>query len=104
MPRLQMVREQFGSATLIRLRGAFDLPQALELRGALHQLDNDVILDFSQVDDLRVHALGVVAQSAQPGLHLLGLRQHHVDVLGYLGFDVDDGGRLLRREAGVGAQ
>ncbi|HYR20351.1 MAG TPA: hypothetical protein VEQ15_12720 [Myxococcales bacterium] len=45
-----------------------------------------------------------MAQSAQPGLHLLGLRQHRVDVLGYLGFDVDDGGRLLRREAGAGAQ
>ena len=29
--RLQMVREQLGSTTLIRLRGAFDLPQALDL-------------------------------------------------------------------------
>jgi hypothetical protein len=103
MRRLEMVREQIGSATLIRLRGAFDLAQALELRGALHQLGNDVVLDFSQVDDLRVHALGVVAQSARPGLYLLGLRQHHVDVLGYLGFDVEDGGRLLRREASAGA-
>ena len=99
-----MVREQLGSTTLIRLRGAFDLPQALELRGALHQLDTDVLLDFSQVEDLRVHALGIVAQSARPGIHLLGLRQHHVDVLEYLGFDLDDGGRLLRREAGAGAQ
>jgi len=98
-----MVREEFGSTTLIRLRGAFDLPQAVELRGALQTLGGEVILDFSQVEDLRVHALGIVAQSAQPGLHLLGLRQHHVDVLGYLGFDVDDGGRLLRRDANVGA-
>jgi hypothetical protein len=103
MRRLQMVREEIGSATLIRLRGAFDLPQAVELRGALQALRGEVILDFSQVEDLRVHALGVVAQSAQPGLHLLGLRQHHVDVLGYLGFDLDDGGRLLRRDADVGA-
>ena len=104
MSRLQMVRERIGSATLIRLRGAFDLPQALELRGALHELQTDVLLDFSQVEDLRVHALGIVAQAAQPGVHLLGLRQHHVDVLGYLGFDLDDGGRLLRRAAGAGAQ
>jgi len=103
MRRLQMVREEIGSATLIRLRGAFDLPQAVELRGALQTLRGEVILDFSQVEDLRVHALGVVAQSAQPGLHLLGLRQHHVDVLGYLGFVIDDGGRLLRRDADVGA-
>jgi len=98
-----MVRERFGSATLIRLRGAFDLPQAIELRGTLQDLGSEVILDFSQVEDLRVHALGIVAQSAQPGLHILGLRQHHVDVLGYLGFEVDDGGRLLRRGAGAGA-
>ena len=98
-----MVREQFGNATLIRLRGSFDLPQAVELRGTLAQLEQAVILDFGQVDDLRVHALGVVAQSAQPGTHLLGLRQHHVDVLAYLGFDVDDRGCLLRREAGAGA-
>jgi hypothetical protein len=103
MQRLEMVRERFGSATLIRLRGAFDLPQAIELRGTLQDLGSEVILDFSQVEDLRVHALGIVAQSAQPGLHLLGLRQHHVDVLGYLGFEVDDGGRLLRRGAGAGA-
>jgi hypothetical protein len=94
-----MVREQFGNATLIRLRGSFDLPQAVELRGALAEMEEPVIVDFGQVEDLRVHALGVVAQSAQPGVHLLGLRQHHVDVLSYLGFDVDDRGRLLRREA-----
>jgi hypothetical protein len=94
-----MVREQFGNATLIRLRGSFDLPQAVELRGALAEMGEAVIVDFGQVEDLRVHALGVVAQSAQPGVHLLGLRQHHVDVLSYLGFDVDDRGRLLRREA-----
>jgi len=99
-----MVREEFGSTTLIRLRGAFDLPHALELRGALQQLGNEVILDFSQVEDLRVHALGIVAQSAPPGVHLLGLRQHHVDVLGYLGFHVDDGGRLLRRESEAAAR
>ena len=99
-----MVREEFGSTTLIRLRGAFDLPHALELRGALQQLGNEVIVDFSQVDDLRVHALGIVAQSAPPGVHLLGLRQHHVDVLGYLGFHVDDGGRLLRRESEASAR
>jgi hypothetical protein len=98
-----MIREQLGTATLIRLRGAFDLPQAIELRGALSQLGNAVIIDFGQVDDLRVHALGVVAQSAHPGVHLLGLRQHHVDVLSYLGFDLDERGRLLRREAGAGA-
>jgi len=104
MPRLQMVREQIGSATLIRLRGSFDLPQALELRGALRELETDVLLDFSQVEDLRVHALGIVAQAARPGVHLLGLRQHHVDVLGYLGFELDDGGRLVRREAGAGAR
>jgi hypothetical protein len=104
MRRLQMVREQLGSATLIRLRGAFDLPHALELRGALQELESEVILDFSQVEDLRVHALGIVAQSAPPGVHLLGLRQHHVDVLGYLGFHVDDGGRLLRRESEAGAR
>jgi anti-anti-sigma regulatory factor len=103
MPRVEMVREQLGNATLIRLRGSFDLPQAIELRAALAQLGDDVILDFSQVDDLRVHALGIVAQSARPGVHLLGLRQHHADVLSYLGFDVDDRGRLLRREAGAGA-
>jgi len=94
-----MVREQLGNATLIRLRGSFDLPQAVELRGALAEMEEPVIVDFGQVEDLRVHALGVVAQSAQPGVHLLGLRQHHVDVLSYLGFDVDDRGRLLRREA-----
>jgi hypothetical protein len=104
MRRLQMMRERFGSATLIRLRGAFDLPQALELRGELHELGSEVIVDFSQVEDLRVHALGIVAQSAQPGLQLLGLRQHHIEVLGYLGFDVDGDGRLLRRESGVGTQ
>jgi len=34
---------------------------------------SDVVLDFSQVDDLHVHALGVVAQSARPGLYLLGV-------------------------------
>ena len=94
-----MVREQFGNATLIRLRGSFDLPQAVELRGALAEIGEAVIVDFGQVEDLRVHALGVVVQSAPPGVHLLGLRQHHVDVLSYLGFDVDDRGRLLRREA-----
>jgi hypothetical protein len=98
-----MIREQLGTATLFRLRGAFDLPQAIELRAALLQLGDAVIIDFGQVDDLRVHALGVVAQSAQPGVHLLGLRQHHVDVLSYLGFDLDERGRLLRREAAAGA-
>ncbi|HYZ88862.1 MAG TPA: hypothetical protein VE620_06165 [Myxococcales bacterium] len=98
-----MIREHLGTATLIRLRGAFDLPQAIELRGALLQLGEAVIIDFGQVDDLRVHALGVVAQSAQPGVYLLGLRQHHVDVLSYLGFDLDERGRLLRREAAAGA-
>ncbi len=103
MPRLQMVLEEFGSATLIRLSGAFDLPQALELRGTLGRLGDEVILDFSQVDDLRVHALGIVAQSARSGVHLLGLRQHHVDVLAYLGFDLDDRGRLVPRAAGAGA-
>jgi hypothetical protein len=85
------------------LRGSFDLPQAMELRGALSQLGDAVILDFGQVDDLRVPALGVVAQSAQVGVHLLGLRQHHVDVLSYLGFEIDERGRLLRREADVRA-
>ncbi|HWE24674.1 MAG TPA: hypothetical protein VG496_12125 [Myxococcales bacterium] len=88
---------------MIRLRGSFDLPQAVELRGTLAELGDAVIVDFGQVDDLRVHALGVVAQAAQPGVHLLGLRQHHVDVLGYLGFDLDERGRLLPRETGVEA-
>ena len=62
MPPVDMVREQLGNATLIRLRGSFDLPQALELRGALAQLGDNVTLDFSQVDDLRVHALGIIAR------------------------------------------
>jgi anti-anti-sigma regulatory factor len=94
-----MVREQIGSALLLRLSGSFDLPQALELRDELAGLDGEVILDFSQVDDLRVHALGIVAQAAGGRTHLLGLRQHHVDVLAYLGFEVDERGRLLRRPA-----
>jgi hypothetical protein len=98
-----MVLEEIGSATLVRLSGAFDLPQALELRRALEDLGDEVILDFSQVDDLRVHALGIVAQSAQPGVHLLGLRQHYVDVLAYLGFDLDERGRLVPRASGAGA-
>src|SRR6184192_2814463 len=80
---LQMVQERIGPLTLLRLSGSFDLPQALELRRALASL-GEVILDFSQVDDLRVHALGIVAQSVNGTLHLLGLRQYHVDVLGYL--------------------
>jgi hypothetical protein len=100
---LNMVQERIGPLTLLRLKGSFDLPQALELRRILGSL-GEAILDFSQVEDLRVHALGIVAQSANGTLHLLGLRQYHVDVLGYLGFDLDEGGRLLRREAGAGAQ
>jgi hypothetical protein len=99
---LQMVRERIGSLTLLRLSGSFDLPQALELRRILATLD-EVILDFSQVDDLRVHALGIVAQSANGTLHLLGLRQYHVDVLGYLGFEIDQAGRLVRRDEGAAA-
>jgi hypothetical protein len=94
-----MVREQIGSAVLLRLNGSFDLPQALELRDELAHVDGEVILDFSQVDDLRVHALGIVAQASSGHTHLIGLRQHHVDVLGYLGFEVDERGRLLRRSA-----
>jgi len=94
---LNMVQERIGPLTLLRLRGSFDLPQALELRRVLASL-SEVILDFSQVEDLRVHALGIVAQSAKRTLHLLGLRQYHVDVLGYLGFDVDVTGRLHRRD------
>jgi len=97
-----MVQERIGPLTLLRLSGSFDLPQALELRRALASL-GEVILDFSQVDDLRVHALGIVAQSSNGTLHLLGLRQYHVDVLGYLGFDVDDSGRLHRRDEGAAA-
>src|SRR5256885_6646622 len=93
---LNMVKERIGPLTLLRLRGSFDLPQALELRRVLGSL-GEVILDFSQVDDLRVHALGIVAQSGKGTLHLLGLRQYHVDVLGYLGFDIDATGRLHRR-------
>jgi hypothetical protein len=92
-----MVRERIGTAMLLRLSGSFDLPQALELRDEMAGIGDEVILDFSQVEDLRVHALGIVAQSSNGGVHLLGLRQHHVDVLGYLGFDVDERGRLLRR-------
>jgi hypothetical protein len=88
---------------LLRLSGSFDLPQALELRDELAGTGDEVILDFSQVDDLRVHALGIVAQAASGRIHLLGLRQHHVDVLGYLGFDVDDRGRLVRRPADAAA-
>src|SRR5256885_17165824 len=94
---LNMVQERIGPLTLLRLRGSFDLPQALELRTILGSL-GEAILDFSQVEDLRVHALGIVAQSASGTLHLLGLRQYHVDVLGYLGFDVDATGRLHRRD------
>jgi anti-anti-sigma regulatory factor len=94
-----MVREQIGSALLVRLSGSFDLPQALELRDELAGIDGEVILDFSQVEDLRVHALGIVAQASNGHTHLLGLRQHHTDVLGYLGFEVDERGRLTRRSA-----
>jgi hypothetical protein len=93
---LNMVQERIGPLTLLRLKGSFDLPQALELRRILGSL-SEVILDFSQVEDLRVHALGIVAQSANGTLHLLGLRQYHVDVLGYLGFEIDATGRLQRR-------
>jgi hypothetical protein len=93
---LNMVQERIGPLTLLRLRGSFDLPQALELRRVLGAL-SEVILDFSQVEDLRVHALGIVAQSANGTLHLLGLRQYHIDVLGYLGFEIDATGRLQRR-------
>ena len=93
---LNIVQERIGPLTLLRLRGSFDLPQALELRRILGSL-GEVILDFSQVEDLRVHALGIVAQSATATLHLLGLRQYHVDVLGYLGFEIDATGRLQRR-------
>jgi hypothetical protein len=99
---LQMVQERIGPLMLLRLSGSFDLPQALELRRILSGL-GEVILDFSQVDDLRVHALGIVAQASSGRVHLLGLRQHHVDVLGYLGFDVDERGRLLRRAPGAAA-
>jgi hypothetical protein len=55
------------------------------------------------VEDLRVHALGIVAQSANGTLHLLGLRQYHVDVLGYLGFEIDKAGKLQRRDEGAAA-
>jgi hypothetical protein len=94
---LQMVQERIGPLTLLRLSGSFDLPQALELRRVLASV-GEVILDFSQVEDLRVHALGIVAQSANGPLHLLGLRQYHIDVLGYLGFEIDAAGKLQRRE------
>jgi hypothetical protein len=99
-----MVREQIGSALLLRLSGSFDLPHALELRDELAGTDGEVILDFSQVDDLRVHALGIVAQGSSGHTHLLGLRQHHIDVLGYLGFEVDERGRLMRRSADATVQ
>jgi hypothetical protein len=99
---LQMVQERIGPLMLLRLSGSFDLPQALELRRILGSL-GEVILDFSQVEDLRVHALGIVAQSVNGTLHLLGLRQYHVDVLGYLGFEIDEAGRLHRRAEGVAA-
>jgi hypothetical protein len=99
---LNMVQERIGPLTLLRLSGSFDLPQALELRKVLASL-GEVIVDFSQVEDLRVHALGIVAQSANGTLHLLGLRQYHVDVLGYLGFEIDKAGKLQRRDEGAAA-
>src|SRR5256885_16982117 len=59
VPGLGMVREEFGNATLIPLRGSFDLPQAVQLCGTLPQPQTARILDFWPGHHLAGHALGV---------------------------------------------
>ena len=94
MPVCQVTRRERRGRVELQLSGTFDGASAWELARVLQGERGPVHIDFSQVASFNDYGLAVLAnavvQREDRSLHLVGLRQHQVRMLSYLGIDVDE--------------
>ena len=98
-----IARQREGERAVFRLGGVFDRASAWTLRARVEQEDaSEVLLDFSQVQDLSDLGVAVLAHgltNVSRRVLFRGLRQHHLRIFRYCGVAVEE---LNAREATAG--
>ena len=107
MPGLCFERIELAGTVIINVAGKFDGASAWDLCGRLSCERAPVLIaDFSQVTDFADYGIAVLSQNLKtaPGreLHLRGLRQHQLRLLGYFGIDAAKLARPLVAAAATG--
>ena len=83
-----MTRQQDGQRCVLRLEGSFDGAACRELFEKLaEERGEELLLDFSAAGNIDDRGLGKLADALRerPGVHLVGLREHQLRLLAYLG-------------------
>jgi hypothetical protein len=94
MPACLLTSQHRRGRAEVHLSGVFDGPAAWELVKRL-DLERPDLLDFGRIDTFVDYGLAVLAHGLQQihrPIALVGLRQHQLRMLRYLGVDVSDSG------------
>lgn len=88
-----MTLEAQGERTLIRMDGVFDVPAAREVADRLEQAGySEVRIDLTRVREFHDFGVALLAQAIagrKAPTAVLGLHEHHLRLLRYLGIDCE---------------